>query len=249
MTKEAEGSLRSRLQPWLGQVRLGPTLLTVGALIFVAVVVGLFGHELARHIHSLEAWIAQLGLLGMLVFVGLVVAGTSLLLPEALFGVAAGVLFGFSWGVVIAMLGRILAAALQYGLAYGFLREPIRQKLGVGKLSAAIQRVVSSGDLRPQMLLRLAPLNQATISYLLGASGVRFAQFLLASIAMLPSVFFEVYLGHAGKHLALIGPDVRHAGWRHDLLLLAGVIVAVVAIGFASRAAYRSVLRDAEVSA
>ena len=245
MTQKAEDALRRQLQPWLGQVRMRRALLVVGALILVAIVVGISGHALARHIHALETWITELGLWGMLVFVGLVVIGTSLLLPESLFGVAAGVLFGLAWGAAVILLARILAAALQYALAYGFLREPIQRRLGAGKLSAAVQRVANSGSFKLQILLRLAPLNQAAISYLLGTSGVRFAQFLAASFAMLPSIFVEVYLGHTGKHLALIGASVAQRGWLHALLLVAGLLALVIAVGFASRAAYRAVINEA----
>lgn len=241
-------SLRSRIQPWLLHVRMRPALLVVSALILLALVVGFSGHEVGRHIKSIEPWITQLGLPGVLVFIGLVVVGTSLLLPESLFGAAAGVLFGLAWGVVIILLARILAAVLQYGLAHGLLREPIRRRLRAGKMSSAIRYVASSGSLRLQLLLRLAPLNQATISYLLAASGVRFPHFFAASMAMLPSIFVEVYLGRAGKHLALISAGVAHSGWRHNLFLFAGLLVVAIGVGFVSWAAYRRVLRETKAS-
>lgn len=51
-----------------------PAWLVLGALIAVAVVVG---HDLARQIQSLESWITQPGLPGMMLFVSLGVGGAS----------------------------------------------------------------------------------------------------------------------------------------------------------------------------
>lgn len=242
MKTKAEVTTRSHIQPWYMHVWTRPALLVAGVLLLVAVVVGFSGHELGRHIKSLESWISQLGLIGMLVFVVLVVVATSLFLPESVFGIAAGVLFGFEWGLAAIVLANILAATLQYGLAYRLLREPIRRKLGAGRMSAVVQRVAGDGNFNLQLLLRLAPLNQTIISYSLGASGMRFPPFLAGLIAMFPAIVVEVYLGHTGKHLALISAGVKHSGWRHDVLLFSGLLAIAIGVGLASRAAYRGVL-------
>lgn len=239
---------RNRAPFWLKQGWVRLALLVTSTLILAAVVVVLFGHELGRHIHSMESWVTQSGALGLLVFVGLVVVGTSLFVPESLFGIAAGVLFGLAWGVVIILMANILAATLQYGLAHRMLREPIRRKMEGGRVFAVIQRVASGDNLGLQVLLRLAPLNQTVISYSMGASGIRFAPFLAASIAMLPSIIFEVYLGHTGKHLALISVGAGHHGWRHGAILVVGLIVVVIGVGFTSRVASKSLLGKEKVS-
>lgn len=225
-----------------GHARIRPVLLVVSTLVLVVVIVSVSGHELGDHIQSLEVWITQLGLLGMLAFVGLVVLGTTLFLPESLFGVAAGVLFGFVGGTAVIVLANILAAVLQYGLAHRLLREPIQRKLQVGKMSAAIQRVANGGNFKLQLLLRLAPVNQTIISYSLGAAGIRFSHFLAATIAMLPSIIIEVYLGHTGKHVALASTGAGHSGWHHTALLLTGLVAAIIGIGLASKAAHKRVV-------
>ena len=63
---------------------------------------------------------------------------------------------------------------------------------------------VARSELKINMLLRLTPLNPATVSYILGATGVRFPGFLLACLALTPHLLIEVYFGFAGKHLARI---------------------------------------------
>ena len=229
-------------------VWMRPALIVAGALILVAAVAGFSGHELAGHIESLESWITGFGLTGMLVFAALVVVAISLFLPESVFGVAAGVLFGLGWGIAVILLANFLAAALQYGLAYRLLREPIQRKLGTGRMSAMIQRAAGGGNFKLQLLLRLAPLNQTLINYSLGAAGIRFPQFMAGIVAMSPALIVEVYLGHTGKHLALIGTGLKHSGWRHDVLLFTGLLVIVAGVVFASRNAYRTLMRAAGTS-
>jgi len=73
------------------------------------------------------------------------------------------------------MAGSLLTGALQFALARQLLRAPIQRALAARPSMAAIQHAVSRDQFRLQVLLRLTPLNPATISYLLGATGVRFS--------------------------------------------------------------------------
>ncbi|MEJ2170137.1 MAG: hypothetical protein P8X90_31950 [Desulfobacterales bacterium] len=68
----------------------------------------------------------------------------------------------------------------------------------------AIQRAVGRDEFRLQLLLRLTPLNPAIISYRLGSAGVRFSSFLIACLALTPSLIIEVYFGHVGKHTVML---------------------------------------------
>src|SRR5690606_38663883 len=116
-----------------------------GVLIVPGVAIALFGDELERHIGALEAWVAGLGWVGMLAFAALVAVALCLFMPETLFSVAAGVLFGIWWGIALIFLANILASAMQYGLAFRLLREPIQCRLGTSKIARMIGRV-ASGD-------------------------------------------------------------------------------------------------------
>jgi uncharacterized membrane protein YdjX (TVP38/TMEM64 family) len=216
-------------------------LLVAAGLILVAVI--MLGHEIGRHVQTLESRVAGLGPWGMLVFVVLLALGTSLLLPESLFGVAAGALFGLTWGVVVSLAGNLLAATIQYSLSHRLLRRRIHSTLARQQSLAAIQRAVMREELRLQLLLRLTPLNPATISYLLGAAGVRFSRFFLACLALTPHLFIEVYLGHAGKRAAqMAGVGVR-SGELHDLAIFGGLAVGIVVIALVSRIAHKAVVK------
>ena len=213
------------------------------AVILVIAAVILVGHEAERHLHAIEAWIAELGPWGRVAFVGLVVIGTSVIIPESLFGLAAGALFGLAWGIGLMLVGNLLASALQYALARRLLRAPIQRALETRPLMRTIQAAVIRDELRVQLLLRLTPLNPALISYLLGAAGVRFAGFLLASLVLVLHFVIEVYLGHASNQLISTGFGSNNHDWRHELLIYGGCAVGLIALVVISKAAHRAVLR------
>jgi uncharacterized membrane protein YdjX (TVP38/TMEM64 family) len=215
--------------------------LLVGLLLIVAVVAG--GREIEHHISSIEAWITKLGPWGVLAFVGLFALATSILLPDTVLCIIAGALFGLGWGIGAVLVGSVLAAAIQFALAHQLLRARIQRMLAARPPLAAIQRAVSRNEFRLQILLRLAPLNPATISYLLGAAGVRFPGFLIACAALTPNLVIEVCFGHVGKQAArLAGSDARTAH-LHDLAIIGGLAVCVAVMVLVSRMARKAVMQ------
>ena len=213
------------------------------ALILIIAAVILLGREAELHLHAIETTITELGLWGRLAFVGLLVIGTSILIPESLFGLVAGALFGLAWGISLMLAGNLIAAALQYGLARRLLHAPIQRALEARPLLRAIQSAVIRDELHLQLLLRLTPLNPALISYLLGAAGVRFGGFILASLVLVSHFAIEVYLGHAGKQLLTGGFGVAHGAWQQALLIYGGTAIGLIAVILASKVAHRAVLR------
>lgn len=215
-------------------------LLAVVLLIIAGVVLG---DQIKAHSGALQAWIGGLGPWGVVVFVALLVLGTSLLVPESVFGVAAGVLFGLGGGMAIAMAANLVAAVFQYALSRWLFRQRVQRAIDRRPSFVSVQQAVMKDQRWLQFLLRLTPLNPATMSYLLGASGVRFSAFMIACAGMLPYVSLEVYLGHAGQHLVQANAGSR-VGHGQDLLLVGGLVVGIIAIVIISRIARKAVLRE-----
>jgi uncharacterized membrane protein YdjX (TVP38/TMEM64 family) len=213
------------------------------AIFGIVAVVILLGHEAERHLHAIESWIADLGPWGRLAFVGLLVVGSTVLIPESLFGLAAGALFGLVWGTGLILAGNIIAATLQYTLARRLLHGPIQNALEKRPLLRAIQGAVMRNEIRLQVLLRLTPLNPALVSYLLGAAGVRYVGFILSTLVLASHFVIEVYLGHAGKQLLANGFTHAEGGWQHNLLIYGGAAVGLIAVVIVSKAAHRAVIR------
>lgn len=216
-----------------------PYLVTAVALLIALVMVG---EEIKSHLAAIESWIARLGPLGVLAFVGLFAVGTSLLLPDTALCFIAGALFGARTGIAAVVVGNVLAGALQYGLAHRLLRARIQRTLAARPPLAAIQRAVRRDELRLQVLLRLTPLNPATISYVLGAAGVRFGGFLIALLALTPALALEVYFGAVGTHVARMAGRGGRAAEARDALLVGGLAVGIAVVVLVSRIARKAVL-------
>ena len=215
--------------------------LVVGLLVLVAIVAG--GREIEHHINAIESFMAKLGPLGVLAFVGLFVLATSFLLPDTVLCIIAGALFGLFWGVAAVLAGSVTAAMIQFALSHKLMRGRIQRTLAARPTLLAIQRAVRRNEFRLQLLLRLTPLNPATISYLLGAAGVRFSGFLLACLALIPNLVIEVYFGYVGRHAARLAVSNARTDHLHDLVIFGGLAACVAVVVLVSRMAHKTVLR------
>jgi len=237
----AEGTNRLRRLLTRAGLRAALPYLVIGILLVIAIVV--LGRELDHHITAIESWIGRLGPWGPIAFVALFVLATSLLIPDTVLCIIAGALFGMAWGAAAVVVGSLLAGALQFALSRRLLRARIEQVLAAKPSLAAIQRAVTHDELRLQLLLRVTPLNPATMSYLLGAAGVRFAGFMIACLALVPNLIIEVYFGHAGKHVARAAVGASKTSHLHDFAIIGGVVVCVVVMVLVSRIARKALMQ------
>lgn len=205
----------------------------------VAVVI--FGREIDHHIGAIEAWIDRIGPWGVVVFIGLFAALSSLLLPDTLLAMIAGALFGLGGGTIAVVAGAGAGALLQYAISRCLFRDRIGRLLSAKPSLLAIQQAVRRQELRLQVLLRLTPLNPTVITYLLGATGVGLSTFLLGCLAMIPNLFLEVYVGHAGKHLASMAGRTEQTAVMHDAMILGGLLACIVVMIVVSRLARKAV--------
>ena len=104
-------------------------------------------------------------------------------------------------------------------------------------------RADAEHDYEVNLKAELEMLNPATISYLLGAAGVRFSGFMIACLALTPNLAIEVYFGHVGKHAArLVGSDARTAH-LHNLAIIGGLAVCIAVMVLVSKMARKAVMR------
>lgn len=221
----------------------------IAAAVLLLLAVGV-GRTLGHHIAGLESWIAGHGWVGEVVFVVVLVLFTSVFVPDSLFAVMAGMLFGLVRGTGLVVAGVFLTAGLNFFISRSLAREPVRRWLERVPRLAALERAVRDEGFRFQFLLRLTPISPVTLNYLLGATGTRFRTFLAACLGMVPGLFVEVYFGQAAKHMAQLAHDPRHHERGHTLLMFGGLAVCLVVLAYITVLARRAVARqEARVSA
>jgi uncharacterized membrane protein YdjX (TVP38/TMEM64 family) len=236
--KTLSSELHEHLQRRVHWKAIGLRLL-VGSCLLAAIV--WFGRHAVNDIKAIETWIAGHGIWGWVAFVGMVVLFTSMFVPDTLLAVLAGSLFGLGWGTVLTFVGIVLSAVLNFLIARSLLRSRIEKMLEKYPKLRAIQLAAGNEGLRLQLLLRLAPLNPVSVSYVLGASGVRFSTFLFATVGLIPVVFVEVYLGYLASHVTTVAGDASEHSTLHTVVTVIGFVVCVVLMIYIARVASRAI--------
>jgi uncharacterized membrane protein YdjX (TVP38/TMEM64 family) len=165
------------------------------------------GHHVAHWLPGLEAWIAGLGPLGPALLIASILLLSPLFVPDSIFGVAAGAVFGLVAGTVYYFAGVYLMCLAVQLASRRWLRAPVLRLLeSRASLRAAVQ-TASQGGARFTLLVRLVPVNQALLSYALGAADVPLRFALIGNFGMLVHMFPTVYFGAAAAHLTRIVPQ------------------------------------------
>ncbi|WP_319585118.1 TVP38/TMEM64 family protein [uncultured Pseudodesulfovibrio sp.] len=201
-------------------------------IIRFAVVLGLLGllslaleHWGERYMSRLTAFVAAQGRLAPLVFIVVNALMTLFLVPQVLFTVAAGALFGWKFGAVYASAGMTLGATMAFLLARYGVRERLRTRF---EDHPAYRRMLSLSRVHPLHLVslsRIIPVLPFPVtSYLLGITEVRCLPYVLLSwLAMLPETLFLA----SGGHLLSSGVRGHVSEGAAVALGVAGVAVAV----------------------
>ncbi|MFO1459664.1 MAG: VTT domain-containing protein [Verrucomicrobiota bacterium] len=224
---------------WIGHVIAGVLLLILAAVV---------GREVGHRIPELEVWIEQQGMWGWLIFVAVTLVCTSCFVPDTLFAVMAGVLYGVAGGTAIITVAVLLTATLNFTLARWWLHALVRKWLSRRPRLAAIERAVDREGLRFLVLLRLTPLSPVAVSYLLGTTHTRFVPFLVSSLGLIPGLFVEVYLGHVARHVVGASGAVPGHSRSHAVFTLAGLVLCFLLLAYITRIARRAIT-EAEAEA
>jgi len=217
---------------WLRHAAMALVLL--GVLVWV-------GRELGHRLPAIEQWIEQQGFAGWVVFIALTVVGTSLFIPDTVFAVMAGVLYGVPGGSLLITVAAFLTASLNFLLARRWLHAAVRRWLERQPRLAAIERAVQREGLRFLFLIRLTPLSPVAVSYLLGTTPTRFGPFLLACTGLIPGLVVEVYLGHVAKHVVRVAGDPEAHSRAHTVLTVAGLALCLALLAYITRIARQAI--------
>jgi uncharacterized membrane protein YdjX (TVP38/TMEM64 family) len=179
---------------------------------------------------DVRAQVAAAGAWAPVLFVLLQAVVTITPLPRTVFTVAAGVLFGALWGLVLAITGTTLAALAAYGLVRwvgGALVERHAHHPAFAWVRARLDR----SGLLAMVSLRLLPMVPFSVmNYAAGLARVRLFPYLVGTVlGVLPGTVAIVVMG-----------DAVTGGSVHPALLAVSVLGAVVGVAGTAIAARRA---------
>jgi uncharacterized membrane protein YdjX (TVP38/TMEM64 family) len=187
----------------------------------------LAGEWLGPEVLKLKNWIASQGPKGPILFLLIFIVLSSVFVPDTVFAVIAGTLFGILWGTLLMFVGGVIGATLNFYLARTLFRKQVRGFLTKHPRFSIVEQAAEHEGLRLLLLLRLVPLNPATVSYLLGTTGIRFPVFLFACIGLIPGFFIEVYFGYLLNHVSTAKTLTGSFDMTHLAATIAGFVVCV----------------------
>jgi uncharacterized membrane protein YdjX (TVP38/TMEM64 family) len=208
------------------------------------------GRQAGGAVPAFAAWVERQGAWGPAVFTAGYAAATVAFVPGSLLTLAAGAIFGLARGTLYVFVAATLGAVLAFLVARYAARPWVERRIAASARFAAIDRAVGTQGLWIVFLLRLSPVVPFNLlNYALGLTRVRFADYLVASIGMLPGTLLYVYYGKlAGEVAALAGgapAAAKGAGYYAWFSL--GLVATIAATAVAARIARRA-LNEAAVS-
>lgn len=216
------------------------------ALVLVAVVAAgillwSFGGDMHRAVLQAKAWTAEQGAWAWVLFLAVFVVFSCLTVPDSLFCIAAGALFGYVGGIGVVLVGATIARAAQFALAGYVLRPHVRRYVDARPRLARVAEAVLRDQFRLQFMIRLTPVSFTLGSYLFASIGVGFGTYMKALVGTLPLLLVMVYLGVEGAHVAEMGARSGGGIGTQDLVKIFGLVVSGLVLAVITRFAIREV--------
>jgi uncharacterized membrane protein YdjX (TVP38/TMEM64 family) len=227
---------RALLMPRLGAIAAltAIVLVYIGQYVWPQAVVGLDGS-----ITGVFLYLRNLGWAGfLLVQVLIAISG---FVPASLVGVSAGAAYGVTLGFAAASISTLTGAIIAFLLSRSLLRPLIERRLrDMPKLSGLDGNIRTRGW-RLVCLLRLSPVMPfAATSYALGLSSIAPAEYLVGTLASLPSLLAYVLAGALVRTGASAWSD--GANFARLALLAIGTVATVVLMMQVARMVRHAVL-------
>jgi uncharacterized membrane protein YdjX (TVP38/TMEM64 family) len=244
-TSDHEGHCGVRLdsRPFdaAGSARRFPLVHTLVAVAAAALLL-IAGRKLGALIPAFTAWVDALGVWGPLAFVAGYALATVAFVPGSLLTLAAGAIFGLGKGTALVLVAATLGASAAFLVSRYVARGLIERRLAGNERFAAIDRAIGTEGRKIVLLLRLSPVFPFNLlNYALGLTRVRFIDYLVASIGMLPGTLLYVYYGKvAGDVARLAGGAAVPRGPAYYGVLVLGLVATVVVTTLVTRTARRA---------
>lgn len=200
------------------------------------------GKLLGAKIPALLARVESFGALAPLLFGASYILGVIAFVPGSLLTLSGGALFGLLQGTLVVFVAATLGASAAFLIARYVARHRIETWIAGDSRFAAIDRAIAKQGLKIVFLLRLSPVFPFNLlNYALGLTQVRFRDYFLASLGMLPGTFLYVYYGQLIGDVALLASGTKpERGLAGNLLLGLGLLATLLVTVFVTRIARRA---------
>src|SRR5688500_18255110 len=210
---------------WWWKALLGIVALVVALLLL---------RELGGPVLRFAEWVQGLGVWGPVVFIAGYAVAAVALLPGSVLTLAAGAIFGLLGGTAYVFVGAVIGSSLAFFVARYLARNAVERRLAGNPRFAAVDRAIGREGRKIVFLLRLSPVFPFNLlNYALGLTRVRFVDYLVASLGMLPGTLLYVYYGKVIGDVAALASGAaveRDAAYWITLGVGLAATIAVTAV-------------------
>ena len=194
--------------------------------------------------------LADLGSWGPVLFIVMYVIAAVVLAPAFVLTFSAGAVFGLWRGTLLTFVGAVLGASAVYAVAAPLARSRVLRWIDRDARVAATRRAVVRDSGWIMFLLRLSPLvPYSLLNYALALSGVRFRDYLLALIGMIPAIVMYAYYGKVAGDVTRIAAGVSPPrGIEYYVMMIVGLIATFTATHLIGRAAKKAMAEEGRVT-
>jgi pyruvate/2-oxoglutarate dehydrogenase complex dihydrolipoamide dehydrogenase (E3) component/uncharacterized membrane protein YdjX (TVP38/TMEM64 family) len=219
----------------------GQVVKIVAGLVVLAALFAV-GRNAGGRVQEFAAWVDSLGSIGPLVFIGGYAVAVVAFVPAVLLTLAAGAIFGIRAGVVYVFCAAVLGASMAFLLSRYVARDAVERRIAGNASFAAIDQAIATQGRWIVFLLRLSPAFPfGLLNYALGLTRVRFVDFVVASVGMIPGTFLYVYYGSViGDVAKLAGGAAVEKGTGYYAVLALGLVATIAVTAFVTRIARRA---------
>ena len=202
------------------------------------------GRRAATLLPEFTGWLERLGAWAPAGFVVGYAVATVAFVPGSLLTLAAGAIFGLVRGTAVAFVAATLGASAAFLIARYLARGAVERRLAGEPRFAALDRAIGAEGRRIVLLLRLSPVFPFNLlNYALGLTRVRFTDYLVASVGMLPGTVLYVYSGTLVGDVARLaaGVAIPH-GTAYWAVGATGLLATIAVTTIIARSARRALL-------
>ena len=223
-------------------------------LAVVGVIAIAYIYLLEPYMGSIEAYVKSLGPWAPLAFIAIFFICTFLFLPESIFSIAAGTLFGLWMGWIWVVVAGFITACVVFLFVRLCVRDRINRLMKRYPKGYAVEEAMGESGFKIMFLLRLAPVNYSLLNYMGAVSPCRFRPFMFACIGMIPGNFSGVYMGYVARHTSDLAKHIQENGrslphgdsLAREITIYGGLVVAIVASAVVARVALKAIHKETQ---
>ena len=141
-------------------------------------------------------------------------------------------------GLAYAFIAATIGATVAFLVSRYIVRRAIEDRIQDNERFAAIDRAIGREGLKIVLLLRLSPIFPFNLlNYVLGLTSVRFSDYVIASLGMLPGTLLYVYYGKIAGAAAMFAGGASVRGPAYYAILCLGLVATIAVTTLVTRTA------------